>query len=373
MEILLENNPKKSRSVITQQIIAFILSFLFLFLICEGFVRQAVDLSHAPQSAYVLTDAKFHLAKRSYKKEESTILLLGDSLMNMGIYSELLELRLEEAGYKAQVRNLGNPGSNIRMSLFLLKQAIQAGAQPRFVVFNLNPSLFNGKNSWESETALRSSYIGQCYYNPPTTFFKKLDCNLQKSFFLFRYRGFLKERALKSFTIMTKVDKNLRKNLWGDKPHVYHDISPQGWAPGYRIYFRPSVQTVKTPISMQNTPAKLDDWDETAYRELKSYCNKQHIPLLLVWFPYHSDEASKAAQWEKSLQQQFQALADNQGVWFMNMHGNRLKDAGYYDNDHVNVLGSIELTEQLAHTLLSTPAFKPIVTSLQPSKTKKTL
>lgn len=347
----------------------FLLTFTLVFLLCEGAARQFIALSHLPQGSSILLDSKFHLARQPYDTDKPTMLLLGDSYMNMAIYPELLAHRLGQSGLRPEIRNLANPGNNARMSLFFLKQAMAKGAHPKLVLLNLNPALFNPDQVWESETLFRRSYLGQCFYQPPTDWMGQLDCTLQKVSFLFRYRGVLKEQTSRFFTTISKADKLLRANPWGNKPHVYADISPGGWAPGYRIGAPPPApKAASTPqpglkpgeraeagsdIESALPSPSPSRWDSEALRELQTYCQARNIPLVLVWFP---DTQSEQGQPDSDhLAEKFAALAHEPHTRLINLRATRLGAESYYDDGHVNVLGALRLTEKLAGILKSEP------------------
>lgn len=350
---------------------AFFLIFIIVFLMCEAWVRQLVSLGHMPQTSYIVLDTKLRIARQPYAADKNGILLLGDSLMNMAVYPELLSHRLNAAGFPSDIRNLANPGNNIRMNLFLLKQALKAGARPKLVILNLNPALFT-QRSWESEELFKHSYIGQCDYGNPTGFTARVDCGLQKNFFLFRYRGYLKNMATGFFTTITKADKNAMKNLWGDKPHVYSDVSPAGWGPGYRIQSekdltsherRRTADKTRKETTPGDVAARQDDsadgndavrWDDSAFRELRTYCRERKIPLLLIWFPAFRNPSLTEGKGDETADR-FAGLADRRTTFFINLRNRRLSAENYYDNTHVNVLGAIRLTGELAGILQGSP------------------
>jgi hypothetical protein len=343
----------------------------FTLLCVEGLSRWIVSTSYPEQSSSKVFDRKYYLAKAPVEQKKSSILLLGDSYMNMGLYPELLQKRLlEKAGIETDIRNLASPNNTPEMSLFLLKTAIASGIKPKIVIYNVSPTLFNKTritNPEETpEKALSNSYIGKCLYQSPSHFSGQVECTLDRYSYFFRYRSYFKEQLSQWERPLFGVEKKLRRGPL-ESPHVESEISPGGWGPGYSIYTESQFQnnyklTEEHVQQYTKTTGKTFVWTDKPFQKLQHYCQEQHIPLLLAWFPSHplqktySQQLNRLEQHEQ-FETKMEALGHLPGIWFLNFHDSDADTDHYYNVSHLNILGAIELTNKVADVLL-TPAFQ---------------
>jgi len=334
----------------------FLLSFVLVLLVAEIGTRFVVAKARPSISAYKLLDHKFYLASRPASKVDTkTILLVGDSYMNMAVYPELLSNVLHQQGIDSRdIRNLGVPGNSPTLSLFLLKQAMKH-TTPDLVVFSVSDAIFNGKQKWQAEERMHSHYFARCFYPENLDPLRQIECGIKKGSLFFRFQGFLKEQAVDLMNTVLQADKALKENPWGNKAHVYLETSPQGWSPGYRIN---RVVNKATDDDEDNLPDKADDFrfNATALTPLINYCKAHHLPLVLVWFPYQPGHMVDGKltlpptdRWVKTAE--VQRLVNNNSRWFLDLRQTTHDPTHFYDSSHLNILGAIATTQALGQTL----------------------
>lgn len=364
---------QKNRHLI-RQTLSFTLVLILTFLMAESLARVVASLGKPVQGLHINYDHKFQIAQRKTENNKENILLLGNSLMNFSIYSELLEQRLLENGLTTNVINLGTPGSSPYTSWSLLKTAVAKNQKPKLVIFNITPDTFNqysGQNKYTTvANSFNRSYIGACQFVKANSMTAKLDCFAQKNSFLYRHQGYFKELLLSLPAMIFQANKKIAGNPWGEDPHVYFETSPGGWSPAYPVYsnaaFQKSFALNETNLEKAD---KVDSakfiWDQTIIQPLTAYCKENRIPLILLWLPVHAsmDDYNHFYHFpaHTELSQKINTFAQENQLYFIDLYASDLSSSHYYDRGHQNVLGAITATENLAHHLLNKPNLKPLL------------
>jgi hypothetical protein len=363
-----------SRSLLLKRlgIITFIV--FISFIMAEMIVRTAVYWAQAPQSYSKEFDIKYALAQRAPLKDTNTILLLGNSHIWHALFPELITHQLKRADYSTEIRNLGVNGTTPEMNLFLLKKALKANVKPKLVVYNVAPILLNHEYyadpSANPEQAFQKSYIGQCYFQTHLQATQKWSCILKKNIQLARYREWvLQQVMLLSQSYFLPSNKPTAPVLGA----AITENSPNGWSPAYELVSEPFdskftapefLNAVKNGKSLSNF-----QWDLSHLEKMKTFCQEQHIPLLMIWLPEHP--AMKTVYRHFGLppmaafKQQFHTLSyPEKQVWFLDFSESDTNSDHFYNPDHLNVLGALPLSQQFAKLLLEEP-YKGLLTVSQ--------
>jgi hypothetical protein len=353
----------------------------------EAGTRILVSLTQPEQGPSRGFDRKYYLAKTPPDpKNPNYVVLLGDSFTNTGLYPELLSARLKESGLNLNVRNLASSRSTPAMNLFFLKTAQQSRIQPKLVIYNINLEIFNrfyiNHPDATPENSLKKTYIGQCVYNSPQGFEESADCFLQKYSYFFRYRNYLKQQFNRLDRNIFLTEKMLQRSALTEGCTVM-ETSTEGWSPGYLVYtksdyakaFQVSAQNV---AQFQQVTGHRFQWDDQAFRQIQAYCIKQHIPFILVWFPYNPVENMYyGTSREKTLKQyekNFAQLSQAPNTWFIDLHDTDSNPTHYLNTTHLNIVGAIQLTNNLADRILdSQEIHSTLANSLNPNNAQLSL
>lgn len=340
-------------------------------MLTEAAVRTAAYWAQAPQSYSKDFDIKYALARHSPKPGANTILLLGNSHIWHALYSELITHRLQKAGYSVDIRNLGVNGTTPKMNLFLLKSALKSGVRPKLVVYNVAPILLNHEYYTDPtatpEQAFTKSYLGQCYFLPHSKLSEKWACTLKKNLQIVRYREWvLQQITTLSQTCFLPANKPSSPVLGAPLT----ESSPTGWSPAYELvsgsfdsqFLAPRfLNAVKNGKSLSNF-----HWDLSHLQELKDFCQKEHIPFVMLWLPEHPTMTKIYKHFAlpsmQNFRKQFQALSNpSKQLWFIDLSESDTNPDHFYNPDHLNVLGALPISENFAQILLKDP-YKQLLT-----------
>jgi hypothetical protein len=347
------------------------LVFLATVLVAEGIARLTVGLALPLESHDKGYDAKYYLAKRLVEKGQPLIILSGTSLSDWGVYPELLRAELQQKGYRAQVRNLSSMGNTAEQSIFLLKTAIDAGNRPKLVVFDLNPLFFNKAYLEDDQKPLSAgglfakSYMGGCLAAKPQEAFAKMDCGLKKASYLYRYRSFFKDQLTALPEALLKPAKRQKLDF---KDHPYVEISLDGWRPAFPVHTSVEFDEMyrEPPPYMLKQLQHYGQFrftDETLVK-MAAFCKRENIPMIALWTPQHPLMNRYYAKYKLSqgyFEERFKAVTASQGIPFLNLRQAVQDPALFYNPDHLNALGAIALTRQLADRLTTEPTFTRVI------------
>ncbi len=308
-----------------------------------------------------MLDHKFNLvrnlAKQKINANQQRILFMGDSYTNMAIYPELVDREFKALQTPhTDSYNLGIPGASPYLNLKLLNYLVEKRVKPQLIVFNISDAVFNKKQVWALDDAVENSYQGQCQLNQPKDFWIKAGCQIQQISLFARYTGFWKTELTDLFNTVISAEKRIKKNHRGDKPHVYIETSPKGWAPGYKISTAPEKTTTNLAKNTQSTAVKTNNWTNQNIKGLITFCAQENIPLILVWLPNtaittltNADQISKIRN-----------LLNGNNQWFLELRNAVPGDENYYDNAHLNAIGAIKISKLMAQKL-SQPPYKNVL------------
>jgi hypothetical protein len=360
------NEAMVSKKYILHKI--FIASFVVLltFLSAEGVARLLVSLAIPAQSHGKDFDAKYYLAKRKLDEKKPILSIVGNSLSDWGIYSEFLASEIKNKGYDIQVQNFSAEGNTTEQNIFLLKTSIKAGSRPNLVLYSLHPAHFSKaflkaeSKPVESTLLFEKSYIGGCLYPEKSSWQQKFRCFFKKSSYLYRYRGFLKNELAALPDILRSPEKRLKLDF-RDRPTV--EVSPGGWRPVYTVFTeREFAQKYKQPP--EHLRLEYFDhiqWTDETLIKMAAFCKREKIPLVAIWLPQHPSVKQYYAKHHISQEYflvRFKSLSESLGIRFMDFHQAFPDSDKFYSPDHLNTLGAISFTQQLADRLAEDAVFK---------------
>jgi len=315
-------------------------------------------------------DRKFELASKKYR-DKPEILLMGDSIMHFGVYPELLDAKLNSmtgnpTHSAVNSLNLASPSTSPTMNLLLLKQAVRRNGEPRLVVYNFSPRVFNRNRPPDSfDHVFEDSLFYRCHNDDHHAFSVRFRCFFEENLALLRYRAFLKDEAEKISKTMFRFDKRLK---FPDS-NPGREMSSTGWAPAYSIHteeellreYRDNPKVAQIFRNEMNRYA----WSAQAIAPFLKYCGEKKIPVLVIWLPEHplADRYYETAGVSRQkLAASLKALAVGKDVYVIDWHDKPMSTREFADLDHLNPLGVVKITADLAE-LLQRP---PIASLLKP-------
>jgi hypothetical protein len=361
-------------SAILKRLRLYAAVFLMTLLLCEAGARFITALAQPPMRLPLSLYRKADLAQKPPDTNRPGLLFLGNSLMYMALYPELLGARLTDAGVPVEVRNLASPSNSSFMDLVLLKKAVESGFKPRVVFLGAGidflRELDTGKTVNRLEQTFRENYLYRCQLTKPTGMTGKAECMVEKLSYLYRYRGHFKEMLNELPNMLLKPERVNRKENWTapKEDYVHFEISQSGWSPAFRVYSREAYQQEMVrsrtgQVTIAKLKASLEETrryrQQPPFQELVAYCEQQGISIVLVALPgysYPGLNLSSPPEYRK-----IQQLDRQTASAYLKKHPMiRLIDLSadddpshYIDRGHMNAVGAVTFTERLAEVLKS--------------------
>ena len=346
-------------------------SIVVALMCLEAAARAVVAIAKPPQYGHVMFDQKLALACKPPQDGKRSLLFLGTSYIEQGIYSDLIALKLKERGVDLDVRNLAVRGSWPHDQLFLLDKAVKHGTRPAAVFCDVGPLGIG----WDTRTAecyspqLAGSIAAFELIPNANGLSDKAKRFLLDNSYLFRFQRYFKALLMKlpelvfdprqTFTMLEKEETLL-------------DMSPSGWVAAGEIATYDTINlTVEKKIQrykswLNNRKPDKKYLQCSGFAALKKYCKEQCIPLVLLWMPC-TPQAERIWQGSMDLSSEeclecFSKLADGEDTWFVDLHSiltkpgvNGCDKSKFVDCDHLNALGGIATSEYITELLLKPP------------------
>lgn len=333
--------------------LACLVSLLLIELVC----RFWLVYSDFPESnALKAFQRKYEIASLKNQSNLPNIVLLGDSQMDFAVYPELLQRMLEQGHAPHRVINLASPSVTPALSLALLKKVTESDSGPKTVIMNVNTRHFDAVTladpSQTVESNLYHSYLGQCLIKKPKDPLEKFQCSLSKQFYLVRYRSKLKDILMKADKIILNPDK-LHAN---SKIDIYpaREVSPLGWAPGYGVPInQKQFMESGNKNNKRSKRSAAYQWTGGPMQEIMTYCKQHEIPVVLVSLPLHPSYQLKLPVQAPLFAKRVAFFSLKNKAVFLNWENLYPDYPPYLDGDHLNVIGSIDLTQKLGRYILS--------------------
>jgi hypothetical protein len=354
--------------------LAAVLSMIFMM---ESAARSIVAVGRPRMFGGYEIDAKKQIAEQSGKDGLPRLFFLGTSFTSHGIYTDLITDKLQRAGFSVSAYNLAHNGSYAADQLLMLRSALrnEYNSPPSAVVFEVSPLMLAalpGTENAYSQPVL-TSYEGGPLLERKPGIAGDIIFALASQSFLIRYRPYLLKQlhAIPSYVCATlsAVTRNI-------EPAVVREVSPNGWSPAYWLVRDPK-QIAKSICERDARMKELFPVGDTGRVKLSftsigcisQECQTRHIPLVLAWLPMHPDYLSvccnKLALNEEELGAAMRHFAEVSHAEFLDVHNDRdLRH--FHDCDHLNVLGSIDVSNRISEAF----ATRPLSEYLTRSRTK---
>jgi hypothetical protein len=351
--------------------LAAVLSMLFIM---EAAARFIVAVGRPRMFGGYEIDAKKQIAEQSGKDGLPRLFFLGTSFTSHGIYTDLITDNLQRAGFSVSAYNLAHNGSYAADQLLMLRSALnnEYKAPPSAVVFEVSPLMLAALPGTENAFSqpVLTSYEGGPLVEREPGIVGDIKFALARQFFLIRYRPYL----LKQFhAIPSYICATLSEVTRKIEPAVVREVSPNGWSPAYWLVRDPN-QIAKSISERDARMKELFPVGDTGRAKLSftsigcisQECQTRHIPLVLVWLPMHPDYLSvcckKLAMNEEELGATMRHFAELSHAEFLDMHNDRdLRH--FHDCDHLNVLGSIDVSNRISDAFAMRPLSEYLIRS----------
>jgi hypothetical protein len=339
------------RRLLLQKARVILLVFIGVLLVAEAFARIYVVAEKPLQGHSMNFDQKYALVIPSSKKtlpKAPAMLVFGDSLVDHGIYAERLSQQLALKGVQVETFNLGVRAANLEIGLFLLKQAINAGKKPRWVMIGLNRNHL-GRQDPLHDKAIRESYLGRCQLHPPQSLPQHIDCALASYSYLYRSRSTLQKLIQNTPNKLFKTEHYLlKRNI--------QPMSPHGWSPEYESMELENAIALHLKYTNKQPTSNFD----MRLRQIVQYCNAEKISVVLVWMPRHPTElldvGPEEIQYYRKVHDTIQREAGDWKIPFVDMEHAMTNYEDYHDLAHLNATGATRFTDLLAAELVK-PAY----------------
>lgn len=354
-----------------------VLLMLANFLIWEAIARFIIFLSKPAVSANPQLQIKYLVAK-SLSSEQDNIVLCGDSLMKAGIYPELITARLRQINKHIRVVNLAvNSGTQLD-AISYLEYLRKRDIKPKLVVYDyevLNTGGTKGMSTSAVAAApaptmlsLRHDYVTDGLLSRPTQFPENFTIYLEDCLYLLRHRGNLKRNILE-FMRALKYPARFERKAFSelcDSNDV--DTTTDGMSPNHRLMNVADQERAIKGFHDISPQSDSYQYIPEAYSPIIDYCQKHHLPLMLLWLPHQS-----------ALYQKFFYRSPYTELWFKTqfaMYGklpgcstlylNTLGDDPifYTDFRHLNTYGCIKVSNLFADALML-PQYHELISSVR--------
>ena len=321
--------------------------------------RFVVFLGKPALSANPQYDVKYLVAK-TVTPWTDNIVLCGDSLVKQGFYPELIASKLQKINDNIRVVNLavngGSQNDAIAYLDFLLKMRC---TKPRLVVYDFEVSATSGREGPTVEEWGRpTGYLFAAKLRRPKDVWKTLELLPADCSILARHRGSIKHFILsflatlsdlpayeeKSFTELCNVDDQGTTYCGMSPDHnltLVRDLAER--QKNIRADWGPSPKTGKF------------DFNPEVYSPIINYCQKQEIPLMLVWLPHESSVYNRYWYQKPYTQDWFKSKFDEYAkrLFVFPVYLNTLPEDYAYFSDfrHLSTYGCIRASELLSETL----------------------
>jgi hypothetical protein len=362
-----------------------LLSALFTFMLFEARIRFIVFVGKPASSDNPQYHLKYLVAK-TLSKDQDNVVLLGDSLMKAGIYSEMVTAKIQRFNPKIRVVNLAVNGGNQDDAITYLEFLKRQGVTPRLAVFDYeitntgdnvasqshvetsssNCSLPAGSQDHKIDSSSSRGYLFDGLLRRPEGVLKTFEVFWADNLYVVRHRGTIK-RYILDFLKAVQFPKRFERKAFAElRDWDDYGTTTNGTSPNHRLINREDREEQRKAIwPFHSTSPQSSGYRYNAnfYNPIISYCKREKIPLLLLWLPHQSaiyrEFYCKAPYTEDWFKSRFFDYSHDNDVHSMYLELGA-ESAYYTDYRHLSTYGCIRASEQFAESF-SDPKFKPLI------------
>lgn len=338
-----------------------LLSVLISLAVAEGMTRAIMCAVKPVQYGSKELDAKMAIAGTPLPANTPCIYFLGSSHTARAIYAELIAERLKKAGYNIEVRNLAAGASYPADELMILDHAIKTSPGPFTIAYECLENGFSVARSaaYDHGPQIKSSvYLKNSTSDWPVL--KEVDIWLKQNIYLIRYRSQLKEKMHELCENIFAPAKFILPGGYTKSAHG--DVSVKGFSPVYSTLDEATYQKTRdyrfkqTDLFDFKTEKSERRQRYYALENVFKYANEHSAKVAMIWMPVHPrfrqalEEKMETTEEQMSARIANAARLDNAAL--VDVHKVE-QDDKFSDCDHLNVLGAIETSKQIADGLLA--------------------
>ena len=367
-------NETSARNLTLKRTVQF-LGILALTLLALEFCARLIISFYQPDEGLPLAIRKKYLIieGKHLRDSNSIVAFLGNSLIYMNVYPELMSARFRQNGIPIDTVSLAAPSASPGIEASLLNALVKKGAHPKLAIYNVSPwQMVTHAKNFKLDTPFYNSYLYQCEISKPKQWGKTLACQLKKTFYIDRYRSFFKSLLVEElFDRLSKPEKMNWNDHWQREEYVHAEISNAGWGPSYKI-----VPDEKTLLSFrekrnfefsepaenaESGAASLHPLARPDFMPVVDVCRKNNIPLVLLIPPsYYKLNDPKQADTRVHLMKLLNRFAQSQpDLYVIDLAFTDHNILHYYDDAHQNAYGAVDTTNQIAEVLL--PVYQHLI------------
>jgi hypothetical protein len=319
-----------------------------------------------------------YLVAKTVTPWSDNIVLCGDSLVKQGLYPELIAAKLQQVNPDVRVVNLAvNGGSQSDAITYLDYLRDVRHTKPRLVVFDFEVSLTGLDTPQNPGTLAKTGgYLSNRFMKVRSGFWRNASFFFSDNFLLVRDRGALKHYLVDFLGVL--ANQPLREDRSTVELCNANDGSTTycGMSPDHNL-------TLDRDLGRRDENIRLK-WDGSpvsgrfrfnpnVYDPIITYCQKNEIPLMLVWLPH--ERYMYQARWyqapytESWFRQRFEESARKLFVFPVYLNDCVSGHASFSDYRHLSTYGCIKASEALGDTLAQ-PKYRSLIEHHVPAAVK---
>ncbi|HEY9755269.1 MAG TPA: hypothetical protein V6C97_08910 [Oculatellaceae cyanobacterium] len=345
---------------------ASLIGMILCFAACELIARFFVFCGKPALTSNPQYHAKYLVAK-TVTPWKDNIVLCGDSLVKQGLYPELMTAKLQHINPNIRVVNLAvNGGSQSDAIGYLDYLRDIRCTKPRLVVFDFEVGATGRTASSDSGTLASSGYLFDRLMQRQGRSWKELIHWPADLSMLLRYRGAIKHFFMDFFSVA------VNPTLFEERSTI--QLCNGGDAPSYSGMSPVHNATLDAELNERDALVRTDwsngpagghfSYHSEAYSPIIEYCQKNQIPLMLVWLPHekymydrHWYKAPFKQEWFKA---RFEEYRQKLFVFPIYMNDLVSDHSWFSDYRHLSTKGCIAASDWLAEEMAK-PQYRSLI------------
>ncbi|HEY9680488.1 MAG TPA: hypothetical protein V6C86_02755 [Oculatellaceae cyanobacterium] len=336
---------------------ASLIGFFLCMICCEAICRFLVFLGKPTLSSNPQYHAKY-LVSKTVAPWADNIVLCGDSLVKQGLYPELIAAKLQDINPNIRVVNLAvNGGSQSDAIGYLDYLRDVRCTKPRLVVFDYEVAMTASEIPFNPRTLASSGFLFDRNMQRHGKSWAELAFLPADWSILVRFRGSLKH-MLMDFLGTVSVPSRFEERSTIELCNGVDAPSYCGMSPVHAVTLNKDVAErdalVRTDWS-QGPHNPSFKYHPEVYGPIIDYCQRNQIPLLLVWLPHerymYNQHWYKTPYNENWFRARFEEYRNKLFVFPIYLNDLASDHSWFSDYRHLNTKGCIAVSEHLADEL----------------------